>query len=190
MVGHSETTCRSPFNSSGWPHGRSVSSCKLTDYPTFFQLTTHMALVKASACATKGRVLCPLKLMPLLAGQTMLITVAKVDDKTLRVNVIPMERPKTTRLTVHRSPIPARPRNSMRRSGKHLAGYGQTHQHPCRSQSQTGGCCQGSSRGSQAQSRRPQKGRLEPTRYPHCTAKRKDMRGGSKPAPCFERHEC
>jgi hypothetical protein len=29
------------------------------------------------------------ELMPLLAGRTVLITVAKVDDKTLRVNVIP-----------------------------------------------------------------------------------------------------
>jgi len=29
------------------------------------------------------------ELMPLLAGRTVVITVAKVDDKTLRVNVIP-----------------------------------------------------------------------------------------------------
>jgi hypothetical protein len=29
------------------------------------------------------------ELMPLLAGRTALITVAKVDDKTMRVNVIP-----------------------------------------------------------------------------------------------------
>ena len=29
------------------------------------------------------------ELMPLLAGRTLLITVAKVDDKTIRVNVIP-----------------------------------------------------------------------------------------------------
>jgi PRTRC genetic system protein E len=29
------------------------------------------------------------ELMPLLANRTVLITVAKVDDKTLRVNVIP-----------------------------------------------------------------------------------------------------
>jgi hypothetical protein len=30
-----------------------------------------------------------IELMPLLAGRTVLITVAKVDDKMLRVNVIP-----------------------------------------------------------------------------------------------------
>jgi hypothetical protein len=35
------------------------------------------------------------ELMPLLAGRTVLITVAKVDDTTLRVNVI---RGLTTRL--------------------------------------------------------------------------------------------
>ena len=37
------------------------------------------------------------ELMPLLAGRTVLITVAKVDDKTLRVNVIPT-RPRPTRI--------------------------------------------------------------------------------------------
>ena len=31
------------------------------------------------------------ELMPLLAGGTVLITVAKVDDKTMRVNVIPTQ---------------------------------------------------------------------------------------------------
>jgi hypothetical protein len=31
------------------------------------------------------------ELMPLLAGRTVLITVAKVDDKTLCVNVIPTQ---------------------------------------------------------------------------------------------------
>ena len=39
------------------------------------------------------------ELMPLLAGRTVLITVAKVDDKTLRVNVIPTrQRPTRTLL--------------------------------------------------------------------------------------------
>jgi hypothetical protein len=32
------------------------------------------------------------ELMPLLAGRTVLITVVKVDDKTLRANVIPHEK--------------------------------------------------------------------------------------------------
>ena len=54
------------------------------------------------------------ELMPLLAGRTVLITVAKVDDKTLRVNVIPaLAKADEIRLSAHRSPTPARPRNSM-----------------------------------------------------------------------------
>ena len=54
------------------------------------------------------------ELMPLLASRTVLITVAKVDDKTLRVNVIPTQAKAdedpalTTPLT-----FTARPRNSM-----------------------------------------------------------------------------
>jgi PRTRC genetic system protein E len=68
------------------------------------------------------------ELMPLLAGRTVLITVAKVDDKTLRVNVIPHgktdENPAlTTPLTYTGSP-----EELDGELGKHLAGYVQTHQ--------------------------------------------------------------
>ena len=69
------------------------------------------------------------ELMPLLAGRTVLITVAKVDDKTLRVNVIPAqakadENPAlTTPLTYTGSP-----EELDAELGKHLAGYVQTHQ--------------------------------------------------------------
>ena len=68
------------------------------------------------------------ELMPLLAGRTVLITVAKVDDKTLRVNVIPTqakadENPAlTTPLTFTGSP-----EELDAELGKHLAGYVQTH---------------------------------------------------------------
>ncbi len=69
------------------------------------------------------------ELMPLLAGRTVLITVAKADDKTLRVNVIPVlgkadENPAlTTPLTYTGSP-----EDLDAELGKHLAGYVQTHQ--------------------------------------------------------------
>ena len=69
------------------------------------------------------------ELMPLLAGRTVLITVAKVDDKTLRVNVIPTqakadENPAlTTPLT-----FTGLPEELDAELGKHLAGYVQTHQ--------------------------------------------------------------
>src|SRR5271157_6462406 len=66
--------------------------------------------------------------MPLLAGRTVLITVAKVDDKTLRVNVIPTQakadenQALTTPLT-YTGP----PEELDAELGKHLAGYVQTH---------------------------------------------------------------
>jgi PRTRC genetic system protein E len=69
------------------------------------------------------------ELMPILAGRTVLITVAKVDDKTLRVNVIPTqakadENPAlSTPLTYTGSP-----EELDAELGKHLAGYVQTHQ--------------------------------------------------------------
>jgi PRTRC genetic system protein E len=69
------------------------------------------------------------ELMPLLPGRTVLITVAKVDDNTLRVNVIPTqakadENPAlTTPLTYTGSP-----EELDAELWKHLAGYVQTHQ--------------------------------------------------------------
>ena len=70
-----------------------------------------------------------IELMPLLAGRTVLITVAKVDDKTIRVNVIPAlakadDNPAlTTPLTFTGSP-----EELDTELGKHPAGYVQTHQ--------------------------------------------------------------
>jgi PRTRC genetic system protein E len=68
------------------------------------------------------------ELMPLLAGRTVLITVAKVDDATLRVNVIPHakadENPALSTPLAYTGP----PEELDAELGKHLAGYGQTHQ--------------------------------------------------------------
>jgi len=68
------------------------------------------------------------ELMPLLAGRTVLITVAKVDDKTLRVNVIPHgkadDNPALTTPLTFTGP----PEELDAELGKHLAGYVQTHQ--------------------------------------------------------------
>ena len=69
-----------------------------------------------------------IELMPLLAGRTVLITVAKVDDKTLRVNVIPHgkadDNPALTTPLTFTGP----PEELDAELGKHLAGYVQTHQ--------------------------------------------------------------
>ena len=68
------------------------------------------------------------ELMPLLAGRTVLITVAKVDDATLRVNVIPHakadENPALSTPLTYTGP----PEELDAELGKHLAGYVQTHQ--------------------------------------------------------------
>jgi len=67
------------------------------------------------------------ELMPLLAGRTVLITVAKVDDKTLRVNVIPHgkadDNPALSTPLTYTGP----PEELDAELGKHLAGYVQTH---------------------------------------------------------------
>jgi PRTRC genetic system protein E len=67
------------------------------------------------------------ELMPLLAGCTVLITVAKVDDKTLRVNVIPHgkadDNPALSTPLTYTGP----PEELDAELGKHLAGYVQTH---------------------------------------------------------------
>jgi len=67
-------------------------------------------------------------LMPLLASRTVLITVAKVDDKTLRVNVIPPgkadDNPALSTPLSYTGP----PEELDAELGKHLAGYVQTHQ--------------------------------------------------------------
>ena len=68
------------------------------------------------------------ELMPLLTGRTVLITVAKVDEKTLRVNVIPRAKADenaalTTPLTYTGSP-----EELDSELDKHLAGYVEIHQ--------------------------------------------------------------
>ena len=68
------------------------------------------------------------ELMPILAGRTVLITVAKVDDKTLRVNIIPHgkadDNPALSTPLTYTGP----PEELDAELGKHLAGYVQTHQ--------------------------------------------------------------
>jgi PRTRC genetic system protein E len=69
-----------------------------------------------------------IELMPLLASRTVLITVAKVDDKTIRVNVIPAlaKADENTALTTPLT-YTGPPEELDAELGKHLAGYVQTH---------------------------------------------------------------
>jgi PRTRC genetic system protein E len=68
------------------------------------------------------------ELMPLLAGRTVLITVAKVDDKTLRVNVIPHGKADDNPALSTPLTYTGSPEELDTELGKHLAGYAQTHQ--------------------------------------------------------------
>ena len=68
------------------------------------------------------------ELMPLLAGRTVLLTVAKVDDKTLHVNVIP--HPKADENPALTTPLTYTGSSEELDAelGKHLASHVETHQ--------------------------------------------------------------
>ncbi len=70
-----------------------------------------------------------IELMPLLAGRTVMITVARVDDRTLRVNVIPTKtiESENAALTTPLS-YTGTPEELDRELGKHVAGYVEAHQ--------------------------------------------------------------
>jgi PRTRC genetic system protein E len=68
------------------------------------------------------------ELMPLLAARTVLITVAKVDDKTLRVNVIPHGKADDNPALSTPLTYTGSPEEIDADLGKHLAGYVHTHQ--------------------------------------------------------------
>jgi len=68
------------------------------------------------------------ELMPLLAGRTVLITVAKVDDNTLRVNVIPRAKADENQALSTPLTYTGSPEELDAELGKHLAGYVEIHQ--------------------------------------------------------------
>ena len=69
------------------------------------------------------------ELMPLLAGRTVMITVARVDDRTLRVNVIPTKtnESENAALTTPLS-YTGTPEELDGELGKQVAGYAEAHQ--------------------------------------------------------------
>jgi PRTRC genetic system protein E len=108
VFGYSETTCRGPF----------LSDVSIQN--------ADGACENKHLCHQGGSVF--VELMPLLAGRTVLITVAKVDDKTLRVNVIP--RAKADENPALSTPLTytGSPEELDAELGKHLADYAQVHQ--------------------------------------------------------------
>ena len=69
------------------------------------------------------------ELMPLLAGRTVMITVARVDDRTLRVNVIPTKTSESENAALT-TPLSytGTPDELDRELGKQVAGYVEVHQ--------------------------------------------------------------
>ena len=127
------------------------------------------------------------ELMPLLAGRTVLITVARVDEKTLRVNVIPAlakadDNPAlSTPLTYTGSP-----EELDGDLGKHLAGYVQTHQQTASTLAEAKATMEAAAKAAQEEAKRKADERKKPTqKLPEkgtaATAAEPDS--GASPAP-------
>ena len=112
-----------------------------------------------------------IELMPLLAGRTVLITVAKVDAQTLRVNVIPTqakadENPAlSTSLTYSGSP-----EELDAELGKHLAGYVQTHQQTASTLAEAKATLEAAAKAAQEEAKRKAEERRKATQKPPATA--------------------
>jgi len=110
------------------------------------------------------------ELMPLLAGRTVLITVAKVNDNTLRVNVIPTqakadENPAlTTPLT-----YTASPEELDAQLGRHLAGYVQIHQQTASTLAEAKATLEAAAKAVQEEAKRKVEERKKATQKPSAT---------------------
>ena len=124
------------------------------------------------------------ELMPLLAGRTVLITVAKVDDKTLRVNVIPTqakadENPAlTTPLT-----YTGQPEELDSQLGKHLAGYVQTHQQTASTLAEAKATLEAAAKAAQEEAKRKAEERKKATQKPPSTATTAEPVSSASPTP-------
>jgi PRTRC genetic system protein E len=110
------------------------------------------------------------ELMPLLAGRTVLITVARVDDKTIRVNVIPAlakadENPALTTPLTYTGP----PEELDAELGKHLAGYVQTHQQTASTLAEAKATLEAAAKAAQEEAKRKAEERKKVTQKPPAT---------------------
>ena len=111
------------------------------------------------------------ELMPLLAGRTVLITVAKVDDKTLRVNVIPAlakadDNPALSTPLTYTGP----PEELDAELGKHLAGYVQTHQQAASTLAEAKATLEAAAKAAQEEAKRKAEERKKVTQKAPATA--------------------
>ena len=110
------------------------------------------------------------ELMPILAGRTVLITVAKVDDKTLRVNVIPTqakadENPALSTPLTYTGP----PEELDAELGKHLAGFVQTHQQTASTLAEAKATMEAAAKVAQDEAKRKAEERKKATQKPSAT---------------------
>ena len=123
------------------------------------------------------------ELMPLLAGRTVLITVAKVDDKTLRVNVIPHgkadENPALTTPLTYTGP----PEELDAELGKHLAGYVQTHQQAASTLAEAKATLEAAAKAAQEEAKRKAEERKKVTQKAPATATTAEPASSASPTP-------
>ena len=123
------------------------------------------------------------ELMPLLAGRTVLITVAKVDDKTLRVNVIPHgkadENPALTTPLTYTGP----PEELDAELGKHLAGYVHTHQQTASTLAEAKATLEAAAKAAQEEAKRKAEERKKVTQKPPATATTAEPASSASPTP-------
>jgi len=124
------------------------------------------------------------ELMPLLAGRTVLITVAKVDDKTLRVNVIPTqakadENPALTTPLTYTGP----PEELDAELGKHLAGYVQTHQQTASTLAEAKATMEAAAKAAQEEAKRKAEERKKATQKVPATATTAEPASSAPPTP-------
>ena len=106
------------------------------------------------------------ELMPLLAGRTVLITVAKVDDKTLRVNVIPHGKADDNPALSTPLTYTCSPEELDAELGKHLAGYVQTHQQTACTLAEAKATMEAAAKAAQEEAKRKAEERKKATQKP------------------------
>jgi PRTRC genetic system protein E len=108
--------------------------------------------------------------MPLLAGRTVLITVAKLDAKTLRVNVIPHAKADENQALSTPLTYTATPEELDAELGKHLAGYVQTHQQTASTLAEAKATLEAAAKAAQEEAKRKAEERKKAIQKPSATA--------------------
>jgi PRTRC genetic system protein E len=110
------------------------------------------------------------ELMPLLAGRTVLITVAKVDDKTLRVNIIPHAKADENPALTIPLTFTGSPEELDAELGKHLAGYAETHQQTASTLAEAKATMEAAAKAAQEEAKRKADERKKAAQRPSATA--------------------